>query len=336
MQPHQKETIRKNLKSVMTDFEVAAHWPLIGEIHRLKKEKNAAILVHNYQTPEIYHGIADFTGDSLGLAREAAKVDCERIVFCGVHFMAETAKLLNPTRKVLIPDLEAGCSLSESITVEDVRKLKREHPGVPVVCYINTEANIKAESDICCTSANAAAVVASLPGDAVIFIPDEFLGKNVARLTGKKVITHPGRCMVHEQFTVTDIENYRREFPGIEVISHPECSPEVVEASDFAGSTAGMARHIADSKADKIMLITECSMSDNLRFLFPEKDFRVPCTICPHMKKITLEKILKSLQEDIFEITLPEEIVAKAGRAVERMLLLPVDGHFQKSISHAS
>ena len=210
----QKEVVMAKLKTTMTDFEVAAHWPLIEEINHLKREKNACILVHNYQTPEIYHGIADCVGDSLGLARKAAAVECERIVFCGVHFMAETAKLLNPSRKVLIPDLEAGCSLSESITVEDMRTLKRDNPGVPVVCYINTEADIKAESDICCTSGNAVAVVESLPGDAVIFIPDEYLGKNVAQQTRKKVITHPGTCMVHEQFTCEDITNYRAQFPG--------------------------------------------------------------------------------------------------------------------------
>lgn len=319
-----KQTITTKLTSTMTPFEIEAHWPLIEAILRLKKEKNACILVHNYQTPEIYHGIADFTGDSLGLAHEASKVVCERIVFCGVHFMAETAKLLNPSRKVLIPDLEAGCSLSESITVDHVRSLKAENPGVPVVCYINTEADIKAESDICCTSGNAVDVVNSLSCDKVIFIPDHYLGKNVARMTGKKIITHPGTCMVHEQFTVEDIENYRKEFSGIEVIAHPECHPDVVEAADYSGSTAGMANHIANSLAQKIMLITECSMSDNLRAQFPDKDFRVPCTICPHMKKITLEKVLRTLKEDIYEIHIPEPVAIKARLSVERMMAVPV------------
>ncbi|OGQ05341.1 MAG: quinolinate synthase [Deltaproteobacteria bacterium RIFCSPLOWO2_01_44_7] len=308
------------LKKILTPFEFEAYSPLIEEILQLKKQKNAVILVHNYQTPEIYHGIADFTGDSLGLSRKAADLDCERIVFCGVHFMAETAKLLNPTRKVLIPDLDAGCSLSESITVEDVRKLKAKHPGAPVVCYVNTTAAIKAESDICCTSANAAKVVNSLKTDKVIFIPDEYLGKNVARETNKEVITHPGRCMVHEQFTKDDIDAYRKQFPSIEVVAHPECHPDVVKAADYAGSTSGMIDHIRKSKSQKIMLVTECSMSDNVRSLFPEKDFQVPCTICPHMKKITLEKVLRSLKEDVFEIEIPEEIAKKARLAVERML----------------
>jgi len=227
---------------------------------------------------------------------------------------------LNPAAKVLIPDLEAGCSLSESITPEDVRALKAKHPGAPVVCYVNTTAAIKAESDVCCTSGNAVKIVNSLDADKVIFIPDEYLGQNVAHETGKTIITHPGRCMVHEQFTVGDIENYRAEFPGIAVISHPECLPAVVEASDFSGSTTMMERFIKESPAQKIMLITECSMSDNLRSQFPDKDFQMPCTFCPHMKKITLQKVLKSLQEDVYEIEIPSDIAHRARRSVERML----------------
>ncbi|MDO8494307.1 MAG: quinolinate synthase NadA [Deltaproteobacteria bacterium] len=302
-------------------FEFAAHRPLIEEINRLKKEKRAVLLVHNYQTPEIFHGVADFTGDSLGLSQRAAEAtDCERIVFCGVHFMAETAKLLNPSKKVLIPDLEAGCSLSESITVEDVRALKKKHPGAPVVCYINTQADIKAESDICCTSANAVQIVNSLAEKKVIFIPDEYLGKNVARETNKEIITHPGRCMVHEQFTKEDIENYRKEYPGIQVFAHPECDPEVVKAADISGSTAVMVDYARNTKAKKIMLVTECSMSDNIRILFPEKDFHVPCTFCPHMKKITLQNILQSLKEDIHEVVIEPAVAEKARRSVERML----------------
>ena len=320
MNLHEQQSLRGKLAGVLTAFEVEAYLPLIDEIRRLKREKNACILVHNYQTPEIYHGIADFVGDSLGLSREAMRVDCERIIFCGVHFMAETAKLLNPNAKVLIPDLEAGCSLSESITPEDVRALKAKHQGVPVVCYVNTPAAIKAESDVCCTSANAAKIVNALDSDKIIFIPDEYLGQNVARETGKKIITHPGRCMVHEQFTVQDIKNYRAEFPGIAVISHPECSPEVVKASDFSGSTSMMEGFIAKSPAKKIMLITECSMASNLRVSFPDKDFQMPCTICPHMKKITLQKVLKSLQEDVYEIEIAADVARKARRAVERML----------------
>lgn len=320
MNRQEKQILQTKLLATMTPFEIEVHLPLIGEIRELKKEKNAVILVHNYQTPEIYHGVADFVGDSLGLSRKAAEVTCNRIVFCGVHFMAETAKLLNPKRKVLIPDLEAGCSLSESITVNDVRALKAKHPGASVVCYVNTTAAIKAESDICCTSSNAVKVVNSLKSDKVIFIPDEYLGKNVARETDKEVITHPGHCMVHEQFTAEDIENYRRQFPGIEVIAHPECPPEVVQAADYAGSTSGMADHIAKSKSKKIMLVTECSLSDNLRAQFFDRDFQVPCTICPHMKKITLEKIARSLREDIFEIEIRETVACKARLAVQRML----------------
>lgn len=312
--------LQERLSAVLTPFEIAVHEPLIDEINALKRQKNACILAHNYQTPEIYHGIADFTGDSLGLARQAVQTDCERIVFCGVHFMAETAKLLNPKTKVLIPDLEAGCSLSESITVEDVRALKRNHPGVPVVCYVNTPAAIKAESDICCTSANAAQIVSALPGDTVIFIPDEYLAQNTAKETGKKVITHPGRCMVHEQFTRTDIENYRAQFSGIAVISHPECHPDVVAASDFSGSTTRMADFIRRSAARKIMLVTECSMASNLKAEFPDRDFQMPCTLCPHMKKITLEKVRRSLEEDVFEVTIPPDVAARARRCLERML----------------
>jgi len=322
LRTEEKEVLRKKLGTTLTPFEVDAHLPLIETILELKARKNACILVHNYQTPEIYHGISDFAGDSLGLSRKAVEVECERIVFCGVHFMAETAKLLNPSRKVLIPDLEAGCSLSESITVQDVRTLKEKHPGVPVVCYINTTAAIKAESDVCCTSGNAVKIVNSLESDKIIFIPDEYLGKNVALATDKEVITHPGRCMVHEQFTKEDIESYRRQFPGIEVVAHPECSPEVVGAADYAGSTSGMADHIAGSKAQKIMLVTECSMSDNLRAQFPDRDFQVPCTICPHMKKISLEKVLRSLQEDTFEIEIASDVAEKARHAVTRMLEL--------------
>lgn len=318
----EKRVLREKLGTTMTPFEVEVHLPLIEEIRELKAKKNACILVHNYQTPEIFHGIADFTGDSLGLSRKAAEVKCERIVFCGVHFMAETAKLLNPLRKVLIPDPEAGCSLSESIMVEDVLRLKAENPGVPVVCYVNTTAEIKASCDVCCTSSNAVKIVNALEGEAVIFIPDEYLGKNVALLTRKKVITHPGHCMVHEQFTPSDIEAFRKQFSGIEVIAHPECHPDVVKAADYSGSTSGMIDFIKNSKAKKIMMVTECSMSDNVRSLFPDRDFQVPCTICPHMKKISLEKVLRSLKEDIFEIEIPESVAKPARRAVERMLSL--------------
>ncbi len=314
--------IRGALAHTLTSFEVDLYLPMIAKINRLKKEKNAIILVHHYQVPEIYHGIADFRGDSLGLSREAAKVKCERIIFCGVHFMAETAKLLNPHCKVLIPDLDAGCSLSESITVENVRALKAAHPGVPVVCYVNTTAAIKAESDVCCTSSNAAKIVQRLPGDSVIFIPDEYLGKNVAIETKKKVITHPGRCMVHEQFTVEDLKAYRAQYPGMKIMAHPECHPDVVQYADYSGSTSGMLEFVGKSSEKKWMLVTECGMSDNIRALHPEKDFTTPCTICPHMKKITLEKVLHSLETDLYEVVIPEAVAVRARRSVEKMLEL--------------
>ncbi len=300
------------------EFELAV--PLIEEINALKREHDAVILVHNYQIPAIYHGIADITGDSLGLSYEAAKTSARKIIFCGVHFMAETAKIVSPEKTVLIPDLEAGCSLSESITPEDVRALKAAHPGVPVVCYVNTQADIKAESDVCCTSANAVKVVRSLPGDSVIFIPDEYLGQNVARETGKRVITHPGRCMVHEQFTVEQIAAYREQFPGIFVVAHPECDPAVVQAADFAGSTTQMVAALQKAPPGKGMLITECSMAANIQNQVPHIDFRMPCTLCPHMKKITLEKVLRSLRENVFEVTIPEDTRRRAHRAIQRML----------------
>lgn len=308
------------LSKLLPAHEVDIARPLIEEINKLKREKGAVILVHNYQVPEIYHGIADYVGDSLGLSYEAARTKSDTIIFCGVHFMAETAKIISPSKRVFIPDLEAGCSLSESITVEDVRELKRKHPGVPVVCYVNTPADIKAESDICCTSANAAKVVNSLDGDKVIFIPDEYLGKNVARETGKEIITHPGRCMVHEEFTVQDIDDYRKQFPGIYVVAHPECSPEVVAKSDYAGSTTQMVAALQKAPAGKAMLITECNMASNIQEQVSHIDFRMPCTICPHMKKITLEKVLRTLKEEIYEIIIPEEIRIKAESSITRML----------------
>lgn len=314
------EALRQLIPPAEYDLAV----PLIEAINRLKQEHDVVILVHNYQTPDIYHGIADYIGDSLGLSYEAAKTPAQTILFCGVHFMAETAKLISPDKTVLIPDLDAGCSLSESITVDDVRALKAAHPGVPVVCYINTPAAIKAESDICCTSANAVRVVNSLPGEAVIFIPDEYLGRNVARDTGKRVITHPGRCMVHEQFTVADIAAYRQQFPGIYVVAHPECAPEVVQAADYAGSTTQMVSALKKIPAGKAMLITECSMAANIQSQVPHVDFRMPCTLCPHMKKITLPKILTSLQRNVHAIDIPAPLAGKARAAIERMLALGV------------
>jgi quinolinate synthase len=314
------DAIYTKVRDSIPRFEWELHAPLIAEINRLKKERNAVILGHNYMVPEIFHGVSDFVGDSLGLARIAAESEADVIVFCGVHFMAETAKILNPGRMVLIPDLEAGCSLSDSITPEDVRLMKQRYPGVPVVTYINTPASIKAESDICCTSANAVAVVESLGVPKVIFLPDEYLAQNVAKQTDVEVIAWKGRCIVHEQFTVDEIEAYRKQFPGIEVIAHPECSPEVCDEADFVGSTTGMISYLDRAQSNRVIMVTECSMSDNVQEAHPGLDFIKPCTICPHMKKITLEKTLASLRELKYEVHIPEEMRLKALTAVERML----------------
>jgi quinolinate synthase len=305
-------------------FEWEMKAPLIAEINRLKEERNAVILGHNYQVPEIFHGVSDFTGDSLGLAKQARDAEADVIVFCGVHFMAETAKIVNPGKTVLIPDLEAGCSLSESITVEDVRLLKERYPGVPVVTYMNTPAAIKAESDVCCTSANAKAVVEHAAEEAatdrVIFLPDQYLAENVAAQTDIRVLTWHGRCIVHEQFTADQIQGYRDQYPGIEVIAHPECSPEVCEEADFVGSTSGMIGYLDRATSDRVIMITECSMSDNVQEAHPELDLVKPCTLCPHMKKITLEKTLDSLRHLQHEVELDEDVRRRALRAVNRML----------------
>jgi quinolinate synthase len=278
------------------------------------------ILGHNYMVPEIFHGVSDFVGDSLELSRRARDSDAEVILFCGVHFMAETAKILNPSRTVLIPDLEAGCSLSESISPADVRLLKERHPGIPVVAYINTPAAIKAEVDVCCTSANAVEVVESLGVPEVIFLPDEYLARNVAAKTRVKVIAWKGRCVVHEQFTADQVAAYRAQFPGIEVLAHPECSPEVCAASDFVGSTKAMIDHLGRRPTGRVILITECSMADNVQSAHPGREFVKTCTLCPHMKKITLEKVLASLQEMKHEVVVPEPIRLRALKSLERML----------------
>jgi len=278
------------------------------------------ILAHNYQTPEIFNTVADIVGDSLLLAREAAKVKADVIVLCGVHFMAETAKLMNPDKTVLIPDPEAGCSLAESITGADVRRLKAKHPGVPVVTYVNTSAEVKAESDICCTSGNAVQVVESLGVPRVIMIPDEYLAKNVAAQTKVEIISWAGRCEVHERFTPADIQDLRRAHPGIVVLSHPECDKPVVDVSDFAGSTAAMAKYVQEKHPAKVALITECSMSDNVAVANPDVEFIKPCNLCPHMKRITLPKIRRSLETMSFRVEVPADVAAAARRAVERMV----------------
>jgi len=292
----------------------------VDAIMRLKQERNAVILAHNYMTPEIFHGVSDIVGDSLALAREAVDVQADVIVLAGVHFMAETAKLLNPSKTVLIPDLRSGCSLAESITSEDVRALRAAHPGVPVVTYVNTSAAVKAESDICCTSGNAVKVIESLGAPKVIMIPDRFLAANVARQTGVEVIVHPGACEVHERFTPDDIRQVRAENPGITVLAHPECPPEVVDEADYAGSTAQMVKFVDARRPLKVALITECSMSDNVAQAYPDIEFVRPCNLCPHMKRNTLGTIRHALETLTNEVTVPADVADRARLAVERML----------------
>lgn len=310
----------QRLSGVIPEVEWPVHAPWIDAINRLKAERNAVILAHNYQTPEIFHGVADLTGDSLALARMAADTDADVIVLCGVHFMAETAKILNSEKTVLIPDLRAGCSLAESITGADVRLLKQRYPGVPVVTYVNTSADVKAESDICCTSANAKAIVESLGVDRVIFLPDEYLGLNVAASTDVELILWKGRCEVHERFTVAELERLRDAHPGIQILAHPECAPDVVDAADFVGSTAGMIGWVEGHQPTQVVLVTECSMSDNVAVAAPNVDFIRPCNLCPHMKRITLPAIHRALVEMEHPVEVDPEMAGRARRAVERML----------------
>jgi quinolinate synthase len=308
------------LSSTYLPDEIKIKLPIIEEINKLKKEKNAIILGHNYMTPDVFHGVSDIMGDSLYLSKMAAETNADLILFNGVHFMAETAKILSPSKKVLIADLKAGCSLAESITAEDVIQLRKLYPGAPVITYVNCSAEVKAETDICCTSANAVKIVNSVESDTVIFLPDEYLASNVQKHTQKKLITHPGRCMVHELYKKSDIEQTRKQFDDLVVISHPECSSDVVDASDFSGSTSEMSGYIEKSKATNIMLITECSMGDNLRSQFPSKHFVSTCQTCPHMKKITLEKVRDALLYEQYEILLPLDIIERGQKAVNRML----------------
>lgn len=314
------DEIRRSLESTYMSHEIDEKLPLIEEINRLKKEKNAVLLGHNYMTPDIFHGVSDIVGDSLYLSKVAADTNAEIILFNGVHFMAETAKLMSPEKKVLIADLKAGCSLAESITRKDVQDLKAKYPGIPVVTYVNCTADVKAETDVCCTSANAAQIVNSLDSDEVIFLPDEYLAGNVRNQTKKKIISFPGRCMVHEMYSPEDILSVRRQWPGVTVISHPECKEDVVAVSDFSGSTSQMAKFIKDSGAKDVFLVTECSMGDNLRAEFPERSFVSSCRTCPHMKKITLEKIRDALLYERYEIELDPEVIEKGRMAVQRML----------------
>ena len=313
------QEIYKKISKFVPENEWKIHAPLIEKINKLKKEKNAIILAHNYQTPEIFHGVADIAADSLALAVEAAKTSADKIIMCGVHFMAETAKLMNPTKKVFLPDMQAGCSLASSITGKDVRLLKQKYPGVPVVSYVNTSADVKAETDVCCTSANAVKVVESLKVDKVIFLPDQYLADYVAKNTKVKIISWKGTCIVHEQFTSKEIEDIKNQNPGIKVIAHPECPPDVIEASDFAGSTSGMIKYVKDNQPKKVMLVTECSMSDNVEADNPNVSFIKPCNLCPYMKKIDLEKILDCLENDTNEILLDDKTIEAARKSVIRM-----------------
>jgi len=316
-----KETdpIYQKVSKLIPEVEWAFHAPLIHKINKLKKEKNAVVLAHNYQTPEIFYGIADIAADSLALAVEAEKTNADIIVMCGVHFMAETAKLMNPNKKVLLPDMGAGCSLASSITGKDVRMLKEKYPGVPVVTYVNTSAEVKAESDVCCTSANAVKVVESLGVDKVIFLPDHYLANYVQKNTKVKIISWQGTCIVHEKFTGKEVEDIRKENPDIKVIAHPECPPDVISASDFAGSTSNMVKYVKEKQPKKVLLVTECSMSDNVQIENPNVQFIKPCNLCPHMKKITLNKIFDCLKNETNEIKIGNNIAAMARKSVQRM-----------------
>jgi quinolinate synthase len=313
---------------VIPEIEWPVHAPLIAEINRLKREKHAVILGHNYMTPEIFHCVSDFVGDSLALAGEAARTDAAIIVQAGVHFMAETSKILSPQKTVLIPDTGAGCSLAASITGADVRLLRQKHPGLPVVTYVNTSAKVKAESDICCTSGNAVAVVEKIARDfgtdTVIMIPDQYLARNVAAKTGVKVITWAGACEVHERFTAEEVRAYRAAHPGVTVLAHPECPPEVVAEADFAGSTAGMIGYVGKHRPAKVVMITECSMSDNVAVEYPELEFVRPCNLCPHMKRITLKAILHALQTMTTEVLVDPVVSARARVAIDRMLAVKI------------
>lgn len=340
------EKMKAKLSKIVPDVELRYKAELAYEINRLKVEKNAVILGHNYMEPALYYSIPDYTGDSLELSRKAAQTDKDIIVFCGVRFMAETAKILNPTKTVLLPAERAGCSLAASITAEDVRQLKERFPGVPVVTYVNTYADVKAESDICCTSSNAIAVVESLKSDTVIFLPDEYLARNVARETGKHIlfptltaarasqggldfqlIGWHGRCEVHEKFTVEDITNVRAQFPDVVILAHPECSPEVVSAADFSGSTTAMIRYVEQTSAPHYLLLTECAMGDNVAAANPDKEMLRLCSVrCPHMNQITMEDTLNALKFNRYVIEVPEDVRARAARAVERMIAIGPTG----------
>jgi quinolinate synthase len=310
----------ERLRGILPDVEIAALAPLIEEIDELKAKRNAVVLAHNYMTPDIYHGVADLKGDSLALARMAERTEADVIVMAGVHFMAETAKIINESKTVLIPDMSAGCSLAESITGADIRLLRERYPGVPVVTYVNTSAEVKAESDICCTSGNAVQVVESLGVDRVIFLPDQYLGRWVATQTDVDIILWEGSCIVHERFTGEELRAYRASYPGIQIIAHPECPPDVLEEADFVGSTSGMIDWVKRERPERVVMVTECSMSDNVAAEVPETDFVRPCNLCPYMKKITLAGIRDSLRDMKEEVLVDPAVAARARVAVARML----------------
>tara|TARA_B100000424_G_scaffold206938_1_gene164130 strand:- start:276 stop:1235 length:960 start_codon:yes stop_codon:yes gene_type:complete len=310
----------QKVKNFIPEVEWAVYEPLVEKINKLKAEKNAVILAHNYMTPEIYHCVADIVGDSLLLAKESQKAKADTIIMCGVHFMAETAKILNPDKKVLIPDMSAGCSLAESITGEDVRLLKQKYPGLPVVSYVNTSADVKSETDICCTSSNAVEIVESLGVDKVIFLPDEYLAQNVAAQTKVGIISYKGTCIVHERFTPEEIREYRKNYPGIVVLAHPECPPDVVAEADYTGSTSKMSNYVKDKQPKKVLMVTECSMSDNVAIENPDVEMIKPCNLCPYMKKITLQGIYNSLVNGTEEVKLSKAVMDKARLSIKRMI----------------
>jgi quinolinate synthase len=312
----------EKVKRVIPPFEWATFAEDVDAILTLKRQRNAVVLAHNYQTPEIFHGVADIVGDSLLLAREATKVDADTIVLAGVYFMAETAKLLNPEKTVLIPERSAGCSLADSITPQDVRLMRERHPNTPVIAYVNTSAAVKAEADICCTSGNALKVVESLGAEQVIMLPDEYLAQNIAVQTKTRIIAWKGHCEVHELFSASDVRQLREDHPGITILAHPECPPDVVTEADFSGSTAEMSTFVEKRRPPRVVLLTECSMSDNVATLHPDVDFVRPCNLCPHMKQITLKNIRHSLENNQHQVTIDPAIADRARRSVERMLAL--------------
>tara|TARA_R110002020_G_scaffold423956_2_gene633096 strand:+ start:411 stop:1571 length:1161 start_codon:yes stop_codon:yes gene_type:complete len=329
----------EQVSDFIPEFEWPAYAPLVHAINKLKKEKNAVILAHNYMTPDIFGLVGDYRGDSLGLAIEATKTDADMIIQGGVHFMAETSKILCPDKKVFIPSMRAGCSLASSITGEDVKLIKERYPGIPVVTYVNTSADVKAESDICCTSSNAVAIVEHIAAERgvnkVIMIPDEFLAKNVAKQTKIEVIAWHGRCEVHARFSAQDVREMRESNPGVTVLAHPECPPEVVAESDFTGSTKAMSDYVSDKRPRNVILLTECSMSDNVAMANPDTDFVRPCNLCPHMKRITLENMYQCLRDETNEVLVPEDMRVKAYDAVMRMINVkfdPIKGHFDPTL----